>query len=329
MNKTVLVCGGGGFIGHHLVRHLKAEGHEVIAADLSLPRYSSSDADLFRLGDLADVDIVKSVFDRRFDEIYQLAADMGGAGYVFSSESDAAIMRNSALINLNILEAAQNNDSGRIFFSSSACVYPEVVQAGSGLMCQEASAYPALPDSDYGWEKLFAERLYGAYARNYGMKVRIARYHNVFGPEGSWNNGREKAPAALCRKVSLASPNQPVEVWGDGGQTRSFLYIDECIDATIRLMRSDFEGPVNIGSDQMISIDALTDLIADIAGKPIQKVFVDGPVGVRSRCSDNHLIFEKLGWRPDCHLRPGLELTYRWIATEVSAGRSDSRVSAS
>ncbi len=328
MSGTILVCGGGGFIGHHLVARFKSEGSHVVAADLTYPRYGDSPADTFLLGDLSDRQFVERVFDQGFDEIYQLAADMGGAGYVFTGRNDATIMRNSATINLNVLEAARTRGCGRIFFSSSACVYPELGQTAGHAACREASAYPAAPDSEYGWEKLFAERLYAAYARNYGMTVRVARYHNVFGPLGSWNNGREKAPAALCRKVALADPDGTVEIWGDGQQTRSFLYIDECVEGTIRLMRSAVEGPVNIGSDRLVSIEALVDEIARIAGKRISKRYVEGPTGVRLRCSNNDLISERLGWRPDSTLRNGLETTYRWIAGEVGAGRSDAASSA-
>ena len=324
MGKSILVCGGGGFIGNHLVRRLAAEGETVTAADQAFPRYGPSQADRFHRGDLRDPAFVRRIFDRPFDEVYQLAADMGGAGYVFSGRNDAAIMRNSALINLNVLDAVHTGGCGRVFFSSSACVYSDLAHATGSTRCREADAYPANPDSDYGWEKLFAERLYAAHARNHGVAVRIARYHNVFGPEGAWADGREKAPAAICRKVAMAGPGVPVEIWGDGSQLRSFLYIDECVEATIRLMRSDFEGPVNIGSDRASSIEALVDLVAAIAAKPIEKVHVDGPIGVRARCSDNALIAERLGWRPQCDLRKGLEATYSWIAAQIAAGRTDS-----
>ncbi len=324
MSRTILVCGGGGFVGNHLVRRLKAEGDTVVAADLVRPRYGSSPADKFYQGDLCEPEFVSDVFRQSYDEVYQLAADMGGAGYVFVGNNDATIMRNSTRINLNVLDAVRQGGCGRIFFSSSACVYPELLKDALNIGCRESDAYPATPDSDYGWEKLFAERLYAAYGRNHGLAVRIARYHNVFGPEGAWGNGREKAPAAICRKVALATSGEPIEIWGDGQQIRSFLYIDECLEGTLRLMRSDFCGPTNIGSDRTISINELVDLVADIAGKKIARVYTDGPVGVSARCSDNTLIQEQLGWKPGVELRGGLEATYRWIEAELAAGRSDS-----
>lgn len=324
MSRNILVCGGGGFVGSHLVRRLKAEGNTVVAADLARPRYGPSPADKFYQGDLCEPEFITDVFRQSYDEIYQLAADMGGAGYVFVGNNDATIMRNSTRINLNVLDAVRQSGCGRIFFSSSACVYPELITDALNIGCRESDAYPATPDSDYGWEKLFAERLYGAYGRNHGLAVRIARYHNVFGPEGAWANGREKAPAAICRKVALATAGEPIEIWGDGRQIRSFLYIDECLEGTLRLMRSDFCGPTNIGSDRMISINELVDLVADIAGKKIARVYTDGPVGVRARCSDNALIEEQLGWKPGVELRSGLEATYRWIEAELATGRSDS-----
>jgi nucleoside-diphosphate-sugar epimerase len=312
--KVALVCGAGGFIGHHLVRRLKQEGFWVRGADLKFPRFSDTDADDFVIGDLRDPYFVRHVFDRRFDEIYQLAADMGGAGYIFTGEHDADLMHNSASINLNTVQAAHARNCKRIFYSSSACIYPEYNQLDSdNPNCAEASAYPAAPDSEYGWEKLFSERLYMAYARNHGMDVRIARYHNIFGPEGSWNDGKEKAPAAVCRKVAMASDGGEIEVWGDGKQTRSFLYVDECVKGTLKLMRSPFVGPVNIGSDEMVTIDRLVDMVAEIAGKTIKKRHIDGPTGVRGRNSDNRLIREKLGWAPSTFLADGLRLTYEWI----------------
>jgi len=328
MNKRALVCGAGGFIGHHLVRRLKNEGFWVRGVDLKYPRFSSTDADDFVLGDLRSQALVSRVIDGPFDEVYQLAADMGGAGYIFTGEHDADVMHNSATINLNVLDACFRRNIKRIFYSSSACIYPQYNQLDpDNPMCAEESAYPAAPDSDYGWEKLFSERLYLAYQRNHGMQVRIARYHNIFGPEGSWNDGREKAPAAICRKVAIAADTDEIEVWGDGRQTRSFLYIDECLEGTLRLMRSNFTGPVNIGSEEMVTIDTLVDLVADIARKRITKKHVPGPVGVRGRNSDNRLIFEQLGWRPVAPLSEGLTATYDWILAQVASeqGRASAK----
>ena len=260
--KTALVCGAGGFIGNHLVKRLKNEGFWVRGIDLKNPEFSPTFADDFIIGDLRDPGICRNATDRKFDEVYQLAADMGGAGYVFTGENDADIMHNSALINLNMLEACYKQGISRIFYSSSACIYPEYNQQDpDNPVCSEDSAYPAAPDSDYGWEKLFSERLYLAFRRNYGIEVRIARYHNIFGSEGTWQGGKEKAPAALCRKVSEANDGGEILIWGDGSQTRSFLYIDECLEGTLRLMRSDFTGPVNIGSEEMVSINKLADII--------------------------------------------------------------------
>ena len=316
--KIALVCGAGGFIGHHLVRRLKREGCWVRGVDLKFPRFSATEADDFVVGDLRDPYFVRQVIDRRFDEIYQLAADMGGAGYIFTGEHDADVMHNSATINLNVINAANMRNNKRIFYSSSACIYPEYNQLDpDNPNCAEASAYPAAPDSEYGWEKLFSERLYLAYARNYGMEVRIARYHNIFGPEGSWNDGKEKAPAAICRKVATATDGGEVEIWGDGKQTRSFLYIDVCLEGTLRLMRSSFTGPVNIGSDEMVTIDRLVDIVAGIASKSVHKRYIDGPTGVRGRKSDNHLICQKLGWAPSTALVNGLRPTYEWICMQV------------
>jgi GDP-D-mannose 3',5'-epimerase len=317
-DKTALVLGGGGFIGSHLVKRLKAEGFWVRSADLKKPEFAPTAADEFVVGDLRDPRLCRRVLDRSFHEIYQLAADMGGAGFVFTGENDADILHNSAAINLNVLHAAKDAGSRRIFYSSSACIYPEHNQLDpDNPQCAEDSAYPANPDSEYGWEKLFSERLYLSYMRNYGVAVRIARYHNIFGPEGTWRGGREKAPAAICRKVATAADGGEIEVWGDGLQTRSFLYIDECVEGTIRLMRSGFAGPVNIGSDEMIRINDLVDLVADIAGKRIVKRNIEGPVGVRGRNSDNVLIRERLQWAPSTALRTGLEKTYAWIDRQV------------
>ncbi len=316
--KLALVCGAGGFIAHHLVRRLKREGFWVRGADLKFPRFSETEADDFVIGDLRDPYFVKHLIDRRFDEIYQLAADMGGAGYIFTGEHDADVMHNSASINLNVLHAAYCRNNRRIFYSSSACIYPEYNQLDpNNPNCAEETAYPAAPDSEYGWEKLFSERLYLANARNFGMEVRIARYHNIFGPEGSWNDGKEKAPAAICRKIAAAPNGGEIEIWGDGKQTRSFLYIDECLEGTVRLMRSGFTGPVNIGSDEMVTIDQLVDLVAEIAGKVIRKRHIHGPTGVRGRNSDNRLIREKLGWSPSTVLADGLRPTYSWISGQL------------
>jgi GDP-D-mannose 3',5'-epimerase len=297
---------------------LKEEGFWVKGADLKYPRFSETACDEFLQGDLRDQAFVSNLVDQKFDEIYQLAADMGGAGYIFTGENDADVMTNSALINLNILDAAHKSGSKRIFYSSSACIYPEYNQLDpDNPKCSEDSAYPAAPDSEYGWEKLFSERMYASYARNKGMEVRVARYHNIYGPEGSWNDGKEKAPAALCRKVAMANNQGEIEVWGDGVQTRSFLYIDDCVDATIALTRSEFEGPVNIGSEEMISINNLALLIADVSGKKITINNISGPEGVRGRNSDNKLIGEKIGWQPKYTLRDGIEKTYPWIDQQV------------
>ena len=303
-----------------MVKRLKREGCWVRGVDLKFPPYAETQADDFVVGDLRDPVVCRSVVDRSFDEIYQLAADMGGAGFVFTGENDADIMHNSALINLNVLEACVNRNSRRIFYSSSACMYPERNQLDpSNPNCAEDSAYPADPDSEYGWEKLFSERLYLAFARNKGMEARIARYHNIFGPEGSWNDGREKAPAALCRKVAMAADGGEIEIWGDGKQTRSFLYVDECIEGTLRLMRSDFREPVNVGSDEMVSINELAHMIAGVAGMKVRLRHVSGPLGVAGRNSDNRLIEKVLGWRPTAKLRDGIAKTYPWIAEQVRA----------
>ena len=351
--KKCLVLGAGGFIGSHMVKRLKEEGAWVRGVDLKYPDFSMSVADEFVTGDLRDVDFVKRVIEFKgeqgnfynsvpnylietFDEIYQFAADMGGAGYIFTGEHDAEIMHNSASINLNLLEEqrklnesygikwdsrpVENRHTTKIFYSSSACMYPEHNQLDpNNPDCREESAYPANPDSEYGWEKLFSERLYLSYHRNYNIPVRIARYHNIYGPEGTWHGGREKAPAAICRKVAYANLEDTIEVWGDGKQTRSFLYIDECIEATLRLMDSDCIEPVNIGSEEMVTIDQLVDTAAKVANKKITKDHVDVPhTGVRGRNSNNDLIREKLGWDYSMTLEEGIRKTYNWIMSQIA-----------
>jgi nucleoside-diphosphate-sugar epimerase len=326
--KTALVCGAGGFIGSHLVKHLKREGFWVRGIDLKYPEFSETEADDFVIADLREAENCRALIDRRFDEVYQLAADMGGAGYIFTGEHDAAIMHNSATINLNILETCKNRNIRRIFYSSSACMYPEYNQTDpSAPVTREDSAYPAAPDSEYGWEKLFSERLYLAYNRNYGMQTRVARYHNIFGPEGTWQGGKEKAPAAIARKVAEAPFDGSIEMWGDGEQTRSFLYIDECIEGTLRLTRSSFEGPVNIGSDEMVSINKLASLVMEVANKSLRINHIPGPLGVRGRNSHNELIYKKLGWRPKLALKTGLAHLYPWIEEQVAKGRRSNTVS--
>jgi len=340
--KTALVLGAGGFIGSHMVKRLRSEGYWVRGVDLKYPEYSKHEAHEFILGDLRDPTFVRrcirfagdqgnfyrSVPERYllpFDEIYQFAADMGGAGFVFTGDNDADIMHNSVQINLNVLEQQRKfNDQTQlnqttIFYSGSACMYPEHNQLDpDNPDCRETSAYPANPDSEYGWEKLFSERLYLAYHRNYGIPVRVARYHNIFGPEGTWNGGREKAPAAICRKVAeLSQEGGSIDVWGDGLQTRSFLFIDECIEATRRLVDSDFIGPVNIGSEEMVTINQLVDTVAKVAGKTVEKNHIDGPLGVRGRNSNNDLIREKLGWDYTTTLEEGISATYKWISWQV------------
>ena len=316
--RTALVCGAGGFIGSHLVRLLKKEGLWVRGVDLKSPEFSKTAADDFVLGDLRDQEVCRRVFDRPFSEVYQLAADMGGAGYIFTGDHDADVMHNSASINLNIVDLCKKNNVGRVFYSSSACMYPEYNQEDpNNPKCSEDSAYPAAPDSEYGWEKLFSERLFLSYHRNHGLQVRVARFHNIFGPEGTWTGGREKAPAAICRKVAEVEDGGEIEIWGDGKQTRSFLYIDECLEGVLRLTRSDFTGPVNIGSDEMVTINQLVEMVATIAGKKIRIRHIDGPTGVRGRNSDNTLIKQKLGWAPSAKLHAGLEETYGWIELQV------------
>ena len=340
--KTALVLGAGGFIGSHMVKRLRSEGYWVRGVDLKHTEFSKSEANEFVVGDLRDIDFVRRVirfkgenenfyhdvpdqYVNTFDEIYQFAADMGGAGFVFTGENDADIMHNSVQINLNVLECQRQMNEEKevnktkIFYSGSACMYPEHNQLDpDNPDCREESAYPANPDSEYGWEKLFSERLYFAYHRNYGIPVRVTRYHNIFGPEGTWDGGREKAPAAICRKVAYLPPQGgAIEVWGDGLQTRSFLYIDECIEATRRLMESDFIGPVNIGSEEMVTINELVDTAAKVSGKEVSKIHIDGPLGVRGRNSNNDLIREKLGWDYSQSLEEGIRKTYDWIQSQI------------
>ena len=325
--KKALVLGAGGFIGSHLVKRLKTEGFWVRGVDLKYPEFGETEADDFIIDDLRDSSIVKEVMlapDQKepnkgsFDEIYQLAADMGGAGYVFVGIHDADIMHNSAKINLNVAEYAVKHGIKKLFYSSSACIYPRYNQIDpDNPKCSEESAYPADPDSEYGWEKLFSERMYLTYHNYHGLDVRIARFHNIFGPEGVWDGGKEKAPAALCRKVIKAEDGGEIEVWGDGKQSRSFLYIDECLEGIRRLMESDFLGPVNIGSEEMITINDFVKMIIGFSGKNLTIKHVEGPQGVRGRNSDNNLLREKLGWEPTQPLTVGMEKTYEWIREQV------------
>ncbi len=316
--KKALVCGAGGFIGSHLVKQLKQDGYWVRGVDLKKPEYSASTADEFIVGDLRDQTVCQKILDQPFDEVYQLAADMGGAGYIFSGDHDADVMHNSAQINLHVLHYGTRAKIKNIFFSSSACIYPERNQLDPNHPnCEESSAYPAAPDSEYGWEKLFSERMFLAYKRNYGVNVHIARFHNIFGPEGSWNNGKEKSPAAICRKVAEAKNGGSIEIWGDGTQTRSYLFIDECLRGVRILMDSSFSGPVNIGSEEMVSINELAEMVMAIAGKKLTIKHIKGPLGVRGRSSNNRLIKEKLGWAPSSKLIDGLTITYHWIEQKV------------
>ncbi len=322
--KIALVCGAGGFIGSHLVKRLKKEGYWVRGVDVKRPEYSKSLADEFVVGDLRDPKICQKVLNKKFDEVYQLAADMGGAGYIFSGEHDADVMHNSAQINLNMLHFGHIAKIKKIFFSSSACIYPAYNQTDpNNPNCAEGSAYPAAPDSEYGWEKLFSERMYLSYKRNYGMEVHIARFHNIFGPEGSWNNGKEKSPAAICRKIAQTKDKGTIEMWGDGKQTRSYLYIDECLEGVRRLMKSKVTGPVNIGSEEMVSINTLADMVMKIAGKKVKIKHIKGPLGVRGRSSDNKLIWKELKWKPTSKLVDGLTKTYTWIHEQVKTNRKD------
>ncbi|MBT8326997.1 MAG: NAD-dependent epimerase/dehydratase family protein [Bacteroidia bacterium] len=318
MIKKVAVLGGGGFIGNHLVAKLKSMQNYVVAVDLVRNEYSESAADEFHIKDLRDQNFVNEFFTTNtFDEVYQLAADMGGAGFIFTGDNDANIMHNSVQINLNVAEALKNSNT-KIFYSSSACIYPEENQMDpQNPNCAEASAFPANPDSEYGWEKLFSERLYLSYARNYGLDVRIARFHNIYGPNGCYTGGREKAPAAICRKVAMAKDSDSIEVWGSGNQTRSFLYVDECIDGVLRLMESNHKQPVNIGSDEMVTINQLTEMVIAISGKNLTIKNIDGPVGVNGRCSDNQVISKVLNWKPDYPLKKGMIHLYNWVNSQV------------
>jgi nucleoside-diphosphate-sugar epimerase len=325
--KKALIFGAGGFIGSHMAKRLKSEGYWVRGVDLKAPEFSESKCDEFIFADLRDYDKVFSAITlnekESFDEIYQFAADMGGAGYIFTGENDADIMQNSASINLNTLRALERinhslgTNSTKVFYSSSACMYPDHNQLDpDNPNCEESSAYPANPDSEYGWEKLFSERIFLAYNRNYGIPVRVARYHNIFGPEGTWTGGKEKAPAAICRKVIMSDGE--IEIWGDGNQTRSFLYIDECIEATRRLMDSEFIGPVNIGSEEMVTINKLVEIASGIESKVIKVNHIPGPLGVRGRNSNNDLIRAELGWDYSMTLKEGIDLTYKWIKTQAA-----------
>ena len=316
------MLGAGGFIGSHLVRRLKTEGYWVRGVDVKYPEYSKTLADEFVIGDLRNVTVVESAIDESMDEVYQLAADMGGAGYIFTGENDAKVMHNSALINLHVSFECSRKKVGKVFYSSSACVYPERNQMDpDNPRCGEDSVYPAEPDSEYGWEKLFSERLYFSFSRNTGLNAKVARFHNIYGPEGAWNNGKEKAPAAICRKVAEAKNDGVVEIWGDGKQTRSFLYIDDCLDAVRALMNSTFAGPVNIGSEEMIAINDFVKLICKVSEKAVTIKNIDGPTGVRGRSSDNRLIGRELGWEPNYSLQRGIAKTYTWVANQVSSNK--------
>lgn len=316
--RTALVLGAGGFIGSHLVKRLKEDGFWVRGVDLKLPEYWDTYADDFVIGDLRNPIVVNKVIDVRFDEVYQLAADMGGAGYINTGDNDAEVMGNSILINVNVLKRSHEIGIKSIFYSSTACVYPEYNQMDpDSINCREDSVYPAAPDTEYGWEKLFSERLYLAYNKNYGMKNKIARYHNVFGPYGTYDGGKEKAPAAICRKVAKA--DSAIEIWGSGKQHRSFLFIDECIRATVDFYRQEnFNDPINIGSERSVSIDELVDIVSSIAGKDLVKKHIDGPIGVHARKSENSLIRKVLGYAPEENLEHGLSVTYAWILEKIS-----------
>lgn len=321
--KTALVCGAGGFIGSHLVNKLKEEGYWVRGVDLKYPEFNKTSAADFIIGDLRDQVVCQKILDRNFDEVYQLAADMGGAGYIFIGEHDADVMHNSATINLNMTYYGQKAGIKKIFYSSSACIYPKYNQENpDNPICSEDSAYPALPDSEYGWEKLFSERLYLSFQRNYSLNVKVARFHNIFGPEGTWTGGKEKAPAAICRKIAEARNGGQIEIWGDGLQTRSFLYIDECLEGVRRFMDSDFSGPINIGSEEMVTINKLAEMVIGISGKKLSIKHINGPLGVRGRNSDNTLIKATLGWAPSAPLINGLKKQYQWIQEQVNKNKT-------
>lgn len=323
--KKALVCGAGGFIGGHLVKRLKSEGYWVRGVDIREHEFEKTAADDFVVGDLRDAKVWDKVLNQPFDEVYQLAADMGGAGYIFTGDHDAHIMHNSALINLNLLTLAQERKVGKIFYSSSACIYPKHNQLDpENPNCAEHTAYPANPDSEYGWEKLFSERMYLAFNRNHGLDVRVARFHNIFGPYSAWTGGREKAPAAICRKVAEVKDGGEIEIWGDGTQTRSFLYIDECLDGVRRLMNHEnFRGPVNIGSDEMVSINQLVEIASRAAGKKVRVKHIDGPQGVRGRNSSNTLIKERLDWAPSQPLHISIGKMFVWVNEQVQKAKGE------
>jgi GDP-D-mannose 3', 5'-epimerase len=322
MDKKAIVIGAGGFIGSHIAKRLKKDGYWVRSVDLKTPEFSSSACDEFFIGDCRNPKVVDFIIDQKVDRVFQLAADMGGAGYINTGDHDADVMNNSAKINLNVLDACRQQGIEQAFFSSSACVYNEHNQMDrENPDCREETAYPAFPDSEYGWEKLFSERLYMAYNKQYGMRNRVARFHNIFGEFGTWTGGKEKAPAAICRKVAMANDGDTIDIWGDGLQTRSFLHVDDCVEGVMRLMDSDFTGPVNIGSDYLISINDLVAMVCEIAGKNLNINHIPGPQGVRGRNSNNNLIKEKLNWSPKQDLRSDIEKTYHWIEEQVKASQ--------
>ncbi len=331
MKKKALVLGAGGFIGNHLCNYLINKEYEVVGADLKYPEFDKSNCIKFYKGDLRDKQFTEEVIldsDFKFEYIFQLAADMGGAGFIFTGENDADIMTNSLLINLNVLNSVvklkKENQEPTVFYSSSACIYPEELQLDStDVSLKENFAYPANPDSEYGWEKLMSERLYLAYQKDYGVDVRIARFHNIYGPNGTWQGGREKAPAAICRKVSEVKNGGTIEIWGDGNQTRSFLFIEDCLEAVYRLMKSTYKQPINIGSEEMVSINKLVEIVSEIAQKEININHIDGPLGVRGRNSNNDLVRKKLNWDYQYSLKKGIEATYEWINKQVLSSQNE------